>query len=90
MKKDYMKPAAKAVVMNLNENIALSMGTIIKDSFGVYYRVVGDNRYIHTSTVKASSTGNAEYDAFVDLWNAFWEDVEDICSYDPDHIESAE
>ncbi len=86
MKKDYMKPEAKAVVMNLNENIALSLKTLANDSFGVYYRPEGDTLYIYTSDVKASNTGNKEFDAFYDLVASYINGVGDVCSYDPDEI----
>jgi hypothetical protein len=84
MKKNYMKPEAKAVVMSVNENIALSLHSAASDNFGVYYRPVGDTLYIYTSNVVASQTGNKEFDMFYDLVAAFVNGVGDICSYDPD------
>ena len=86
MKKNYMKPEAKAVVMNLNENIALSLESKASDSYGVYYRVEGDTYYIYTSNAKSANTGNKEFDAFYDLITAYKHGVGDICSYDPDAI----
>ena len=86
MKKDYMKPEAKAVVMNLNENIALSLKTLASDNYGVYYRVDGDTAYIYTSNQKPAGTGNREFDAFYDYIAAWVAGVGEICSYDPDEI----
>lgn len=87
MKKDYMKPEAKVVAMNLNENIATSLGG--SDTYGMRYRLGDDGvtKYIYTSDIAAQDTGNDRFDRFYDLVASYLYGVDPVCRFDPEEKE---
>lgn len=83
MKKDYMKPEGKVVAMNLNENIATSGSS---DTYGMRYRFGEDGvtKFIYTSEIVASATGNDRFDRFYDLVASYIYGIDPNCRFDPE------
>ena len=83
MRKNYMKPEGKVVALRMNENISASGEPAFRDSFGITYNVVGDTKYIYTSTtVQATSSTDDRFNAFYDLILSFIHDLSN-CRFDP-------
>lgn len=79
MMKSYMKPVGRLVSVQVNENIATSVD--INYGSGKVYYSLGENgeKFIHTSSIVASNTGNKEFDAFYDLIASYVHNCPSAC-----------